>query len=1007
LAADVLRKDVADLMDVRSEIEQHYYGIAGKEAVRAVQLEANQQQINDINRQRKELLEEFNNSLLSLLRDGREALAQFRREQEGHKMMVVNMALDAIGEDARLVKTQPKWNEKMQARLRATVNAPYYTFQTVLKEIDHLSPNGEGRFYNYFMESWRDANNAMIDKHASHVETVAYAMARILKVKGRNAADVIQSIINKSDETPLLTITYGGDDAMSGAKRETKVLTLSNALYLMAMWRQTQYRDSMMYHGFTEQMYRQVEAAVRGVGEEYITFIDWVNETLLPNTRLEYNKVHKEMFGTSMAEEKNYFPARLVGTVEKGAIDFNEAGKLPSTITGAVISRVRNRNMIDLNVNYFKILMSHLQEMDQWSSFAPLIRDLNYLAANNKFRDKCNSYMCGINADRGGAGSLFTYFKLTSAIAANCYTPPKVNPVESAILAVTRGWAGANISWRFSTALKQLASSPVFAVYSTDPRCAALWAKNSAATFVQQKATLEWAMRVSPMFKKRWEGKFAGMDILDSKVKENGEYSNISVWNQTKVGRGVAKFDDALHKFATDLGMTPNAFVDAMTVANGIKTIYEYEISKWKRQNKGKEVPRNVERKAIMKAEIAFNATQQSSEGAFISEWQAERGIMRALSTYQNSAYGFHRLRLTAANELWRQINNEEYKKRLIEEYGEVEAKAILKDARKTAYAQLMQGSIGEFIFAMMGGAGAVPLFSLLGGDDDEGESWDLFKDAMVGALLNIGTGGYALGSLLNSALSGYEVTLFTAGEELIKDVKELFSTPSLYKALEILGTYRYGVDLQTLTNIATGIDGLIDKASYDDGGAEAVMKILNIPRTQIDMVAGKRKDGETVQEYVTRRLRTEAIGAIPEVDAEGNIIVDDEYWDKFYTPRKSYALKYRKEYETAYRRNVITNIAGVDAYKRYLELEDEYKAVVEAIGWTPDKNPSPETYKKIVTMGGFDDATYKALFPLQKEVAFKAKKTEDFVGTDDNYYELLEQMIESKQKLIDKYNEL
>ena len=121
----------------------------------------------------------------------------------------------------------------------------------------------------------------------------------------------------------------------------------------------------------------------------------------------------------------------------------------------------------------------------------------------------------------------------------------------------------------------------------------------------------------------------------------------------------------------------------------------------------------------------------------------------------------------------------------------------------------------------------------------------------------------------------------------------------------------------------------------------------------------------------------------------------------------KTQASELNKDFETAYRRAVITNIAGVDAYRRYLELEDEYNAVVKAIGWTPETEPSPKKYKQIVTIGGFDDATYRALFPLQKEVAFKAKKVENFVGTEDNYYELLEQMMESKQKLIDKYNEL
>ena len=1012
LQTEMLKSDADECMDTRSEIEQHYYGVAGKEAVREKYLTANRKALNEINRQRKEAIDEFNETLLSLMGSGRDALTMYRREQEAHKSMVVNMALDALGVGNRLVSNPPTAMEKVGAFTRSVPNAPYYTFQTTLREIDRLAPNGEGRFYNYLMSAWTESNNNFITQHNSHIEEVADALSRILGVKGANNADIIMNMIELSDDKPLLTVHYGGEEAISKATPESKVLTLSNALYVIAMWRQARYRASMEYHGFTQQMYNAVYDAVVSENEKYITFIDWVNNELLPDTRLIYDKVHREMFGASMANERNYFPARLVDPQKAEDISLNDVGALPSTMTGAIVNRINNKNMVNLNMNYFKVLMSHLQEMDQWSTFAPLIRDLNAIVSDKTFKKSCNTLKPGIKADRSGAGSLFTIFKTVSAIAVNCYRPSHQNNVEDFLIAMTRGWAGSNIAFRFSTALKQLASSPVFAVYATDPKCLSIWAKNSAKTFAHQRQTLEWAKANSPMFKKRWESKFAGMDIFESKVREGNE----GVYNavkSSKVGKGVRAIDDAITKFATEYGMTPNAFIDAMTVANGIRTVYEYEVYLAEKRNGGKPATEEQKRKALVKAEIAFNESQQSSESAFVSQWQSNRTfVTRALATYQNSAYGFHRLRIAAANEYWKQAFNEDYRNRLVDTYGPEQAKKMLEDARKKAMAQLLQGTVGDMIFVLMGAAGTVPLFTYLGGDDDEGEAWDLLKTAMVNMALNVTTGGYALGSLLNSGLFGYNMSLDTAWENLVTQWNVLWdydvlSWPFAYQALNIVAVNRYGVDFDTLANIVTGIEGIIDGES----SVEGVMKVLNIPQSQINLVAGKRREGESIQEYVARRLRIESIGAIPYIDESGKVRANQGYWQSPFTPRKSYVAKYKGEYEDAYRRATLTKIGGNDEYRDFVKTEEEYKDVVKALGWAVDTKPNNNAYidgvYSVPPIDGLSKEDYNALWKLAYEAAHAAKDEEEFVGTEDRYYDKLKMMTEKRQKLIDRYNEL
>lgn len=1038
------KKSIAILQDERAEIYEHYHKLstvlnetldrieriddekrsaeetefnadksAHSEAARDKHLEANMKALVEAKRQYKEAMDMANEAFATLLKEGREALSLFRREQEAHKAMIINMGCDALDINPRTVPNTPTTMEKIKAYNRAYINAPYYTFQTTLKEIDRRAPNGEGRFYNYFMNGVINCTDKFISQHSMHIEQVAENMRRILGVKEANDADVIGSVIDLSDTTPLLTVTYGGEDAVSGIMAEQKVLTLSNALYIIAMWRQPKYRDSMIYNGFTEEMYDKVYDAVLGVDEHYITFLNWVNEQLLPSTRLMYDKVHQEMFGTSMANERNYFPAKVVGYEKKEDVSVDDVGSLPSTITGAIVARVYNRNMIDLNMNYFKVLMGHLQEMDQWSSFAPITRDLNALASNTEFRNGCNALMSGLNADRGGKGSLFTNFKTTASIAVNAYRP-KSTALDDLLLSVTRGWAGANITWRLSTAIKQLASSPVFAVYALDPVCIGIWAKNSAVTFATQRKTLEWAIANSPMFKKRWESKFAGMDIFNTKVNEDGGYGIYDKVADSKMGRGAKAFDDAISKFASDWGMTPNAFIDAMTVANGIKTVYEYELHRAKKQNGNKPITEKQKREAMIKAEIAFNATQQSSEGAFISEWQANRTLAtRIITVYQNSAYGFHRLKVSALNELMKQLDPE-YKANIIDIYGR-DANKVLLDARLRAGAQLAQGIVGDLLFVLMGGAGTVPLFRIFSGGDDEGEEQALLIEAFKGAVFNITLGGFVGGNILSSLTSGYTISLGGALDNLVKDIQsaldyKIFSLPSVYYGLNIVARYRYGVDFDTLANIAMGIEGLIEGAATGEGKSEAVMKMLNVPQSQINIVAGKRRPGETIQEYITRRLRTESIGSVPEVDDEGDIKSDQEYWDSPFTPKKYYARQYKKDFDAARTRGVIFREADGDAYANYLDTEEKYNEVVKTLGWAPNATPNKkatEGGKYVAPIEGLGYEEYKEIKRLATDAARKAKKVDTFEGTDENYYKLLTEMVDAKQELINKYNEL
>lgn len=989
LRAVMHKQDIQTILEAIQDVREMYYGNPAKEAVRDHHLESLQDEMVEVKKKYLEALQTLNGEMLSLMREGRDALRTFRMAEQAHKEAILKLGLDALGVNTRIVENATRTMPRVTAFLRSTLNAPYYTFQTTLKEIDHLAPNGEGEFYNHFMFGMQQCSDNFYIQHTAHIAEVAQKMRVLLGKKRKKDATLIADVIEESDSKIIGTITYGkGVNRGEIINPESYDLTISNAMYLIAMWRQPMYRNSMMAHGITQEAIDAVYDAVGKENKGYIPFMNWVNDIFLPDTRLLYDKVHKAMFGVSMAKERNYFPARVIGYEEKHDISLNEVGMLPSTITGAIVQRVRNMRMPDFRMNYFKILMGHLQDLDQWSSYAPMIRDLNTLCSNTLFREKCNKVMPGVNADGGGQGSLFQYFKTTAAIAVNCYRPKKAI-ADDVIMTVLRGWAGSNIAFRGWTAIKQLTSSPVFALYMLDGKCQELYLRNMGYGLTHMRKLHEWALENSPSYKQRWESKFAGMDVFTKKVGEENGFGVHHKWRATKAGKYAITFDNAMRKFAVDLGLTPNAAVDAFTVMTGIKTIYDYELQKEMERDGVNTPTEGMKKLAMLKAEIAFNSTQQSGENVYLSQLQKERTFATSvLTVYLNSSFGFHRLRVTGAQELWKQMTDAEYKKSIYEKYGD-KAKEVLKDARKKATSQILQGVVGDLLFAVMSGGGTIGTFSMFGDGDDEGETWEQTMKALGVGVVNILTGGYMGGSILASALQGYKVSMSTPFDELVNDIRWYASNDSLLAAfghtMNIISKYRYGLDFETLANTVAGVQGLIEGS----GGNEAVMNILNVPQSQIAIIAGRRRPEETSSEYVTRIMHMESI-----IQAEDGSKREREL---------------QKQYEMAYRKNVVVRTSGASVWREMVTLEDDYKDITKELGWTANANPNEkvwETGMYVAPAEGISEAEYLALAQLEAEIAALEGYITHFEGTEDNYYNLVQRVTGVKKQFIEQYEQ-
>jgi hypothetical protein len=1007
LRSIALKQDIADIAKWMDDVRIDYYGMADKVAVRDYKLEKLREEMVEARRKYAEALENLNNEIMQLMREGKDALSAFRMEQDAHKSSIVKLGLDALRVNTKLLPDKGNVWERTQAFLRGTANASYNTFQTTLKEIDRFAPNGEGRFYNYFMGLWQECENKLFTQHSDNCSAVASMLRTTLGLKGKNDADVISAVIEQADAKFLGTITYskGVDRTGDLIEPEEKPITVSTAMFIIAMWRQTMYRNSLIKHGIDQQMIDTLYDLVNKENEGYITFMNWVNESLLPNTRLVYDKVHREMFGASMAEERNYFPARVVNFQETVDVGNDNEGALPSTITGAIINRKKNALMPDITQNYFKVLMGHLQEMDQWSAFAPLIRDLNTLLSNTEFKNACRQYKGGVKADRKGLGDLYSIFRNVSAIAVDAYKP-KRNDIEDAILKAMRGWAGSNIAWRLLTAIKQLSSMPVFALYALDGKMQKEFVKSIAYCLSHPKAVSKWAMENSPQFRKRWESKFAGLDILSTTIGAEDGIADLNSWSKSKWGLKSKTLDKGIRKVASDMGMSPNAFVDAISVVVGMRAIYNYELNKLMKRD-GNTIPNDKQKyEAMRKAEVVFNTTQQSGESAYLSTVQSDRSlVLRGLTIYQNSPFAFHRLMVSGVSEIAKQMTNAEYRNAIREEYGD----KALNDARKKAYAQLMQSAAGSYLFALMGQAIANGFYSLVGGDDDEYRS---YKNVLWGATATFLFGGVVGGAVIISGLQGYGFSLTAAWDDAVKSIEKLLNADSwlsveaVYEAINIATRYKYGVDLDTFTNIATGIQGYFDGS----GNVEATMKILNAPRSQVNLVAGVRRDDETIMEYVTRRMRAESLLSVPDYNTLYS--EDDEFIGKGVLRNNPFrvseyrAKKYHKEYAEAYNNNVVTRFGGASQLSTMKEIDSKYAERAKAIEITPNSIPSSKTIHKVLSTNGNEEDLIR-LLEAQMEVGIAHKEMESFVGTDENYYKKAVELNKAKENFISIYDEL
>ena len=723
-----------------------------------------------------------------------------------------NSDMKGMPADMHEVKESKFWNRSLVRFLLK----PLATFDQMLRAFAPKSTSGEGYLWNHFMGGWLRAT----ENEYKGVQKVHETLDEAARSMFGEGVQKWSDLFEKERKMPKLTIAVWDDNKMV-----EKEISQGNALYIYMVNKMTDGKMKLRKMGISQE---DVDAIVAQMDRRFIALADWMQEQFLPSIRDKYNAVHERLFGAPMASIDNYFPIKVNARARTRDVDV-EAGEgtaKPATITGSIIKRTRNSLALDImNADAFDVMLEHIQQMEHWAAFAEFNKDLNTLLSYRKFRNRVEN-MSGIY---GSGKTVWNNFKTVAEIAAGVYQPAsKSDSLDKAAMNLAKGVTGAKIAFRVYTAIKQLLSMPAFV---SDANILSL-GKNMAKPW----AAWNWAMENLPMFEKRWKSRQAGDTRLMATESDWG------LWKTRIV------------EIASRYGMTPNAFIDAVTVSIGAKSIYETKYKEYLKMGYSEE---QADKKAKRDATVLFNESQQSNESAFLSAVQIDRTVASvAFTVFRNSAMGYQRMAVDALRNL-SQMTQKGYKEEAIEyikkqmvrdglteEKAERAAQRIYSRSFAKSAARLATFS---FLVQFAWNLGAYLPYLLVGDDDDEKKA--MIKDAAVRGLVGGTIEGLAGGNIVSNMagnlamgekLSEASTTLLPVVSDIEKVIKMLdYDKVAAYNEIfNLVVQSVIGVNPQTVTDIIVGID---DACNGDPETSKEValciMRMLQVPQSQIEKV--------------------------------------------------------------------------------------------------------------------------------------------------------------------------
>lgn len=694
------------------------------------------------------------------------------------------------------------------------VLAPLGTFDQMLRMFGKKSVNGEGYLWNRYMRGWVEATEKEYTGYQNALKTLDEKVSEVFDKKMKWG-----DLFSLERNLPKATVTF-----WDGGEQKAHELTQGNLLYIYMVDKMADGRMKLRRMGITEE---DVENIKEFVDPRFLELADWMQDEFLVEKRNEYNEVHKRMFGASMAAIENYFPLKILANArieEVDVADDTTDTALPATSTGSIIKRRRNNLALDvMGADAFSVILDHIQQMERWASFAEFNRDLNTLLSYKRFRNQ----VMNMTSVYGGGKTLWKNFRNVCSMAAGAYRPP-IAALDKAAVNVAKGVTAAKVSFRVFTALKQFLSMPA---YLSDSSPVYL-----AGNIANPIGAWKWSMENLPLFEKRWKSRMAGDPRL---MKSEMDWK---MWQNRAV------------EIASRIGMSPNAFVDALTVAIGAHSMYQTKKKKYLRYGYDEET---AEKRAKQDATILFNQTQQSSESAFLSTMQTDRSWLSVLFTvFRNSSMSYTRQLYDALRNLKHRFEpgykglTEEYLAKQMRRDGIDPDKAdqnAKSEYRRSLMRDIVRVGVFGYLLQFAWNLGAYLPYLLLGDDKDEKSNmWhDIFCHTMFGSIEGL-TGGDVMSAVGNGFAKGEGLNLFSASKDmpLSSDLQNIVNkwnkdkVAAMNDVTNLMVQSGIGVNPQSLTDAVVAImDYCGDDANTSRECALLIMRIINCPQSQIDKI--------------------------------------------------------------------------------------------------------------------------------------------------------------------------
>lgn len=1011
--------EVAGLMNEARELAESHYDGMGK---------ANK------------ILMEANDAVERLLLGGRRLLSEEREAKRKHDAEVLRDAINDItnyGEEykelnAKAHDQRKASKDKKPSRLKRIHSKWADSLEYLLNVMAPYAPEGSGLTYQ------RIIGGALGAASTLYINTKVVNMAVEGAIKriwgGKMKHNTLPKLLNQSQQIVLAENYVIGyyEETEDGKKVKNPrrwCLTMGNAIYLLAMWEQPDSHYKLTANGVTQEVIDDVTSLIVNKDARWIEFKNWVVDELLPARREVYDETHRKVQGTYMAESKNYFPIHILSQdrhqEEKAS---EEKAQQRSIKPSGVKQRVYNTNMIDLNVDFVKALMDNLYTMEMWAAIAPVEEDMNVILSNNTAKNLMNAKFGADFSQRLKTAMQVTVGTLTSGY---------INSTEKFFQDLTRRWGGTKIAFGINTALKQLAGAGAMCVYAIDWRFLWYLAKNIQFLFTPKSA-----QEFFPMLQKRWEEGLAGNIGLKELFRSDVTTSS-----------GFAIAEENVNRVTTDivkLGMIPNKIVDMAVCAMMAKSVYEYEYNRYIKQGYSKEM---AEKKAMIDAESSYNKTQQSSEMAFLSSGQVSSNILyRSLNIFMNNSIANYRIGVMGIEDIKRGLSRfrkaqrnmrKATERRLFEQYtasGMAEEEARVKAQQEAdIIASELSGSsfvakgffrsLWGFYFAniVFGFMGIAP-YLLFGDDDDKKEELiiDLLKSSAFTPLTLIPTTKaiyetFAYAWKRSEEGRGYQVSIAESLFPMLEDVDQLItngvgvvadiadggdmSYAQIYNTIDALLRMGVGVDTNRMLTIT---DGFIDLGNGD--WLEGTLDVLSVPKSQIKLLTGDRKDGETAKEYMTRVMRTMSIVDKNKIDVAEleNYNFEVSKWEK---PTNISAAEKRKvseiyrQYQAEYKKDMLKRCSE-EVRTDYPEIVEKHAEILKDMGVQDTKLALVKYYEQMVdTLTPEAASALERLAVLQAEISATERSLDLLVSQDGKeYIDLLTEEFNLRKEFVAQY---